>query len=596
MKLGRTLVSTLACALAFAAADTPADIAPQVPSAPSRWRPTAAVSSSASTARGRSWLYASDDGGGTWRRRAASRDRSGDCLAFAPSDGSIAYAGVIRALRAARQRLLRLDRRRFDLAREAWKSTVESSAGNPGRDRRDRRRSAPAAHRVRRHTRGPAQEPERRRLVGGREGGASADPRHPIVTQPATRGGTRRALYYATGRRSGPGQVYRSVDRGARWRPAGQGSRRRSGLVAAGAGRRRHPRGDDLRSNGARPLRDHEQRAALATSAERSVDRCRDCAERASAGRRDRLATARPRPPGRRRWCVEAAARAARRPLDVHARSCERGQDLRRGIHAERCDLERVRNALGIRERRCDMAVGWALAAAGAEELSLSASREGDSRRRHDERGRHEHHGRTNGMSVFSLGVAFPARARRGEVVTDAIWQEMPDFSGYLRHVLIEDLDDPGTSSWSASGEPRGCRHGAGRVREQPERAPGERARRRAAAPHARPSPRTGEMTRLESGGVSRPAPAHSMQAASARADDVHALRQSRCRCAIAASVSRAGSRFDAVALFLLAVLFFRELPFEAPACPRRPRSRYPDSRSRCWPRVDCRASRIDLR
>ena len=148
---------------------------------------------------------------------------------------------------------------------------------------------------------------------------------------------------------------------------------RRSRLVAVGAGRRRHPRGDDLRSNGARPLRDHEQGATLATSAERSVDRRRDCAERASAGRRDRLATARPRPPGRRRWCVEAAARAARRPLDVHARSCERGQDLWRGIHAERCDLERVRNALGIRERRCDLAVGWALTAAGAEELSLSA-------------------------------------------------------------------------------------------------------------------------------------------------------------------------------------------------------------------------------
>jgi quinol monooxygenase YgiN len=29
-------------------------------------------------------------------------------------------------------------------------------------------------------------------------------------------------------------------------------------------------------------------------------------------------------------------------------------------------------------------------------------------------------------------------------MVTDAIWQEMPSFPGYLRHVLIEDVDDPG--------------------------------------------------------------------------------------------------------------------------------------------------------
>ena len=33
---------------------------------------------------------------------------------------------------------------------------------------------------------------ERRRLVGGRERGAAADPRHPLVTQPAARGGPRR--------------------------------------------------------------------------------------------------------------------------------------------------------------------------------------------------------------------------------------------------------------------------------------------------------------------------------------------------------------------------------------------------------------------
>ena len=38
--------------------------------------------------------------------------------------------------------------------------------------------------------------------------------------------------------------------------------------------------------------------------------------------------------------------------------------------------------------------------------------------------------------------------------MTDAICQEMPDFSGYLRHGVIEDLDDPGhllvVSEWGS--------------------------------------------------------------------------------------------------------------------------------------------------
>ena len=49
-------------------------------------------------------------------------------------------------------------------------------------------------------------------------------------------------------------------------------------------------------------------------------------------------------------------------------------------------------------------------------------------------------------MAVFSIWESRfpPEHAGRGREVTEAIWLDMPDFPGYLRHVLIEDLDDPG--------------------------------------------------------------------------------------------------------------------------------------------------------
>lgn len=59
-------------------------------------------------------------------------------------------------------------------------------------------------------------------------------------------------------------------------------------------------------------------------------------------------------------------------------------------------------------------------------------------------------------MPVFSIWESRfpPEHVERGREVTRAIWQEMPDFSGYLRHVLIEDLDDPGhlfvVSEWES--------------------------------------------------------------------------------------------------------------------------------------------------
>jgi len=59
-------------------------------------------------------------------------------------------------------------------------------------------------------------------------------------------------------------------------------------------------------------------------------------------------------------------------------------------------------------------------------------------------------------MPVFSIWESsFPSEhVSLGREVTEAIWQEMPHFPGYLRHVLIEDLDEPGhlfvVSEWES--------------------------------------------------------------------------------------------------------------------------------------------------
>lgn len=49
-------------------------------------------------------------------------------------------------------------------------------------------------------------------------------------------------------------------------------------------------------------------------------------------------------------------------------------------------------------------------------------------------------------MTVFSIwGSRFPAHAStEGKRLTEAIWRAMLLFDGYVRHVIVEDLDDPG--------------------------------------------------------------------------------------------------------------------------------------------------------
>lgn len=62
-------------------------------------------------------------------------------------------------------------------------------------------------------------------------------------------------------------------------------------------------------------------------------------------------------------------------------------------------------------------------------------------------------------MSVFSIWESrFPnAHQEEGRSVTEEIWQYMQGCEGYLRHVLVEDLDDPGhlfvVSEWASRAD-----------------------------------------------------------------------------------------------------------------------------------------------
>jgi quinol monooxygenase YgiN len=49
-------------------------------------------------------------------------------------------------------------------------------------------------------------------------------------------------------------------------------------------------------------------------------------------------------------------------------------------------------------------------------------------------------------MSVFSIWESrfSPERRAEGHQVTEAIWRDMQGYAGYLSHVIVEDLDDPG--------------------------------------------------------------------------------------------------------------------------------------------------------
>jgi len=59
-------------------------------------------------------------------------------------------------------------------------------------------------------------------------------------------------------------------------------------------------------------------------------------------------------------------------------------------------------------------------------------------------------------MAVFAIWESWfpPAKHTAGREVTEAIWRDMQAYVGYLRHVIVEDLDNPGhlivVSEWQS--------------------------------------------------------------------------------------------------------------------------------------------------
>jgi hypothetical protein len=227
VRLAPTLVAALACAPVLALATSSAAVAPEgavgaLAVSPQGGRVLVGIDG----ARPGSWLFASDDAGATWQKARGVAGAAGvTALAFAPGRPAIAYAAVIT------RRSGHLGSGFFASSdggsswhATAWKSTVGIF-----------RRQLPAAvdtividpHQPRTVyavTHGVL----RRSLDGGASWAVARAGLPPTLditsdrTQQlaAGRGGT---LYYATGLRTGSGQVYRSVDHGGSWQPAGRG-------------------------------------------------------------------------------------------------------------------------------------------------------------------------------------------------------------------------------------------------------------------------------------------------------------------------------------------------------------------------------------
>jgi hypothetical protein len=227
VKLAPAVVVALACALCLDVAEAPAEIAPDggvgaLAISPQGGRVLVGIDGG----RPGSWLFASDDGGATWMKaRGVAGPVGVTALGFAPSRPAVAYAAVItRRSGHLGSAFYASGDGGSTWHATAWKSTVGIF-----------RRQLPAAvdtividpHQPRTVyavTHGII----RRSLNGGASWAVARAglPPTPDITSSRTqqlaagRGGT---LYYATGSRAGAGQVYRSVNRGDSWQPAGSG-------------------------------------------------------------------------------------------------------------------------------------------------------------------------------------------------------------------------------------------------------------------------------------------------------------------------------------------------------------------------------------
>ena len=281
------------------------------------------------------------------------------------------------ALRSSRQWLLRLERRRCDLAgtrlevdrRDLPAATrrprsTPSSSIRAGRSRSTPSRTGSCAGASTAAPRGPSPAPGCRRPSTSPRGAA------------ATRSGPRRHALLRDRRRSGPA---RSTARSTAGPPGGlrasafrpscragrcwrwQVTRPRGGLIYAATGRGLYATTNSGRL-WRRALADPSTAVETAHIAGRPAvviaSQRRGLVRRVgAAGAWRRL----PGPPGGMSLFT----------LDP----AEREPDLRRGLHAERSHVERVRDALGIRHERCGVALGRACASARAQELPLRARR-----------------------------------------------------------------------------------------------------------------------------------------------------------------------------------------------------------------------------
>jgi hypothetical protein len=221
------LVAAVLCALVLCVAEAAADVSPEgavgaLAVSPQSGRVLVGIDG----ARPGAWLFRSDDHGVTWAKARGIAGPVGvTALAFARSRPAVAYAAVIT------RRSGRLGSAFYasgdggaSWRPTAWKSTVgifhrqlPAAVDSLVVDPHQPRTVYAVTHGV-----------LRRSLDGGASWAVARSGLPPTLDNTSSRteqlavgrGGT---LYYATGIHSGAGQVYRSVNRGDSWQPAGRG-------------------------------------------------------------------------------------------------------------------------------------------------------------------------------------------------------------------------------------------------------------------------------------------------------------------------------------------------------------------------------------
>jgi hypothetical protein len=221
------LAAALACVLALPGAEAAADVAPTgavgaLVVSPQNGRVLVGIDGG----RSGSWLFSSGDRGATWVKARGLAGSSGvTAIAFAPNRPDVVYAAaLLRRRNGLGSAFYVSDDGGSTWTATAWKATVgifgrqlPATVDTISVDPHRPRTVYAVTHGV-----------LRRSLNGGASWAVARAGLPPTRDNPSRRtqqlaigrGGT---LYYATGARAGSGQVYRSVNRGDSWQPAGAG-------------------------------------------------------------------------------------------------------------------------------------------------------------------------------------------------------------------------------------------------------------------------------------------------------------------------------------------------------------------------------------